>query len=44
MKQKFGGDPVPSGKGGLRVKGETASTKKALKHAGNPYEKYGRKK
>ena len=45
-KGKFGGDPVPSGKGGLKTIGETTSTKQALKHAGHGKyaEKYGRKK
>lgn len=44
--RKFVGDPASTkGKGGLRTIGETASTKKALAHAGNSKaDKYGRKK
>ena len=35
MKGKFVADPASSGKGGLRTIGASASTKKALAHAGN---------
>jgi hypothetical protein len=35
MKGKFVADPASSGKGGLRTKGESASTKAALSHAKN---------
>lgn len=44
---KMVGDPAPSGgKRGLKTFGETASTKKALAHAGNSAKasQYGRKK
>lgn len=41
---KMVGDPAPSGKGGLKTKGETDSTKKLLAHAKADSGKYGRKK
>ena len=40
----FVGDPAPAGKGGLKTKGEGASTKKLLDHARVSADKYGRKK
>ena len=45
MARKFVGDPA-GGKGGLQTKGESASTKKALAHAGNSGKasQFGRKK
>ena len=42
--RKFVGDPAPSGKGGgIKRLGDSASTKKALAHAGGKGGKFGRK-
>jgi len=45
MKMKMVGDPAPSGKGGVKTRGESAATKKALAHSSNAkFAQYGRKK